>query len=182
MNRRSTQRGFTTTSEKRHANLFAWRSSEGGAKLQRGFTLMIAVLMGSILLAIGSAIYNILSKEVLFSASGRESQFAFYAADGGIECTLYQDYVNDAFAMTNPPDSITCNNETVPVTRTFDSGTGTYTSTFDFSLGTTATDPCVSVTVQRRFSPTRTTIDAAGHNTCVTDNPRRIERSIRITY
>jgi Tfp pilus assembly protein PilX len=176
------QRGFTTTNEKRHANFFAWRSSKGGAKLQRGFTLMIAVLMGSILLAIGSAIYNILSKEVLFSASGRESQFAFYAADAGIECTLYQDYTQDAFKMTGPPATVTCNAQTVPVTRTFDAGTGTYTSTFDFSLGAALTDPCVSVTVRRSFSPTRTTIEAAGHNTCVIDNPRRIERSIRITY
>jgi hypothetical protein len=138
--------------------------------------------MGSVLLAIGSAIYNILSKEVLFSASGRESQFAFYAADAGIECALYWDFKQDAFASDAEQTEVTCNAAAVPLTRTFDAGSGTYTSEFAFSLGSAAADPCVEVVVRRTFSPTRTTIESSGRNTCVEENPRRTERAIRIRY
>lgn len=148
----------------------------------RGFTLLMAVLISSVLLSLGFAIFNIVSKELVLTSSGRESQFAFYAADSGIECALYWDYQHDAFS-TSTPAQPQCAGATVEnYNVSFDSLTDTYTTVFDFSLGSGESDPCVSVTVERQADPKRTTLIAAGYNTCVVANPRRIERAIRVQY
>lgn len=150
--------------------------------MKRGFTLLIAVLVSGILLALGFAIFNIASKELTLSSSGRESQFAFYAADSGIECALYWDYQQDAFSSTSPQQPECAGAEVTNYNVNFDAGSGTYTTTFSFALGPTTADPCTDVTVTRNYTPTRTTVVAAGYNTCVTTNPRRIERAIRVRY
>lgn len=58
---------------------------------QRGFTILFAVLIASILLAIGIAIFDITVRELRLSSVARESQFAIYAAETGVECALYWD-------------------------------------------------------------------------------------------
>lgn len=148
----------------------------------RGFTLLIAVLISGIMLSLGFAIFNIVSKELILTSSGRESQFAFYAADSGIECGLYWDYQRNAFSTSSPQQpecaGVLVDNYNV----SFDSGSGVYTTLFTFSLGESQADPCVDVTVSRQSNPKRTTLIAAGYNTCVAGSPRRIERAIRVQY
>ena len=148
----------------------------------RGFTLLLAVLTSSILLALGFAIFNIINKEVVLTSAGRESQFAFYAADSGVECALYWDFQNNAFATSSPLTDIQCGGASVALTRNYEPIGDTYTTTFSFSLGSTQSDPCSSVEVVRNHNPTRTTIQSSGFNSCVTTNPRRIERAIRVQY
>jgi len=148
----------------------------------RGFTLLIATLVSSILLALGFAIFNIVSKELVLTSSGRESQFAFYAADSGIECGLYWDYQQDAFSSSSPQQPVCAGGAVSDYEVVFDSGTGSYTTTFGFSVGDSIVAPCADVTVVRQYNPTRTTLTASGFNTCVTTNPRRIERAIRVQY
>ncbi len=145
----------------------------------RGFTLLLAVLVSSILLSIGFAIFNILSKEVILSSSGRESQFAFYAADAGIECALYADTALDAFATSSTITEITCGALPSTLTRT-DDGTD-FVTTFTFTSGTGNSAQCVDVVVTRR-NPKRTVIESYGHNTCTLTDPLRLERAIRVTY
>ena len=151
-------------------------------KPQRGFTLLIAVLISGILLSLGVAIFNIVSKEIVLSTSGRESQFAFYASDTGIECALYWDYQQDAFATTSALAEVSCADKDIPLTRDYDAVSDTYTTTFNFSLGTGLASPCSAVEVVREHNPTRTSVESSGFNTCVTTNPRRIERAIRVQY
>src|SRR3989344_881292 len=55
----------------------------------RGFTILFAVLIGSILLAVGIAIFDITVRELRLSSIARESQIAVYNADSGAECALY---------------------------------------------------------------------------------------------
>ncbi|MCF7865386.1 MAG: pilus assembly PilX N-terminal domain-containing protein [Candidatus Pacebacteria bacterium] len=57
----------------------------------RGFTLFIALIVSSLLLAIGFSLSTIILKQLVFANSGKESQLAFYAADSGSECALYWD-------------------------------------------------------------------------------------------
>ncbi len=57
----------------------------------RGFTLFVALVVSSMLLAVGFSLSNIILKQLIFSSSGKESQLAFYAADSGAECALYWD-------------------------------------------------------------------------------------------
>ena len=57
----------------------------------RGFTLFYAVLVTSLLLSLGLAVFNITIKELVLSSDARESQSAFYAADTALECALFWD-------------------------------------------------------------------------------------------
>lgn len=57
----------------------------------RGFTIFFAVLVGSLALAIGLSIYELLVRELELSQVATQSQFAIYAADTGAECALYWD-------------------------------------------------------------------------------------------
>ena len=58
-------------------------------KQQKGFTLLYAVLVSSIVLSASLSIINIALKQHKLSALSRESQVAFYAANTGIDCALY---------------------------------------------------------------------------------------------
>ena len=56
---------------------------------KEGFTLFIAVIVTSLLLAIGLSISSIILKQLLLSSNGQNSQYAFYAADAATECALF---------------------------------------------------------------------------------------------
>lgn len=83
---------------------------------QRGFTILLAALVASLVLSLGLSIVVIVRKSITLSSIGRDSQFAFYAADSGAECALYWDIRHDHFDEGAPPTDITCNGQTVSVT------------------------------------------------------------------
>lgn len=58
---------------------------------KKGFTLLFAILVSVLVLAVGASMISIALKQVILSGAGRESQYAFYAANTGIECALYWD-------------------------------------------------------------------------------------------
>jgi hypothetical protein len=129
------------------------------------------------LLAISVAIFNIAIKEIRLSAAARESQFAFYAADTGIECALYWDIQQNGFdPLGTVSPTIDCLGGPISVTSTG----GFSTSTFRIDL---APEPyCADVSVGKHNNPRLTLIEARGYNTCATGDPRRVERAIRASY
>jgi len=155
----------------------------------RGFTLFVAIVVMGTLLLVAAGIVSLAVRQALISASGRESQNAFYAADTGIECALYWDVQNpagvSAFASTTPPgpNSITCNGDSAVVGGLGGAGfydPVTHVFQFDFSP-----DPlCATVSVNKQYvsGVFRTTIESRGYNTCDLTNPRRVERAIRARY
>ena len=82
-----------------------------------GFTLLIAILVIGIVLAIGLSILNITLKEYILSGIARESAIALNAADAGMECALYWDRSSngDKFDVGAPALSITCMGKTIAV-------------------------------------------------------------------
>jgi len=54
--------------------------------------LLYAVMTSTIILAVGVSIISIALKQLSISTLGRESQYAFYAANTGAECALYWDF------------------------------------------------------------------------------------------
>ena len=48
----------------------------------KGYALILSIVVSSVVLSIGLSLLNIVQKEIILSATGRDSQFAFYAADG----------------------------------------------------------------------------------------------------
>lgn len=57
----------------------------------KGFTLLFAVLISSMVLIVGASIITIALKQNFLSGSARESQYAFYASNSGLECAMYWD-------------------------------------------------------------------------------------------
>lgn len=149
-----------------------------------GFTLLLAVLVAGLLLSIGLAIFNITIKELLLASIGRESQFAFYAADTGTECALYWDLQEDAFA-TSTGSQISCGGQIAVVPGTDDPATvggNGFGVASVFQIDFAPEPYCATVAVTKFEDPSRTTVESRGFNSCDTGNPRRVERAIRVQY
>ena len=169
----------------------------------RGFTLFIAVIVSSLFLAIGFSLASLSVKQQIISSIGKESQFAFYAADTGIECALYWDFKlggeNNAFATStdstdpNPPlpTDLPCNNQNIAATWSIEHLTDRATTTFAFNFldpDPTKSNPyCAVVKVGKNGLVT--TIESRGYNnasvsgsSCLSSNPRTVERAVRVSY
>src|SRR3989344_3375071 len=146
---------------------------------EKGFTILFAVLTASLLLAIGISIFNVTYKELLLSSSARDSQSAIYAADTGVECALYWDK-NNYFATGTGQRAIQCAGQN-SVFLTYPTLPATSTFGLEF-LEEGNTKPCVVVSVGKYDDPTRTILISRGYNTCDTTNPRRVERTLRVSY
>ncbi len=72
---------------------------------KKGFSILFASLVASLVLAIGLAILRITIKQITLASAGRESQHAFYAADTGTECALYLDYNYGGEVSSDPTTS-----------------------------------------------------------------------------
>ena len=150
----------------------------------RGFTLLIAVVLTSVLLSVGLALLDIALKQVTWSSTARQSQYAFYAADSAMECALFWDQQQNAFGYGAPLSSIRCATVDMPVTSSISGGM----QTSEFSV------PCpggVSATVTVYKSGGSATCNAgtaknclyaSGYNLCNATDPKRIERGLKVFY
>jgi len=173
--------------------------------------LLFAVLISSLLLSIGIAILDLTLKEFLLSSAGRESQFAFYAADDAMECALYWDHnvpgagglvtSGSSFATsTGSTGYITASNEAslkcngLAITNlSVNPGSNTADTSFDVSYAVPSAEnvidrPCAAVDVSKTSTTTinglvtATQIETRGYDTCDTSNPNQTERGIQTNY
>jgi Tfp pilus assembly protein PilX len=153
-------------------------------RAQAGFTLLLAALIASIVLALGSSIFTIAQKQVKLSTLGRDSQFAFYTADTGAECALYWDVRYNLFSTTTTATSATCDGR--PLTITGIGASFPYTARFQIDLFTDqSTGYCTEVTVTKDIANPHTVIHADGYNvTCAAkdSNARALQRSVELQY
>ncbi len=169
-------------------------------KNNKGYTLLFAVIVSSIILSVGISIMSIGRKEFQLAVASRDSVSAFYAADTGFECALNQD---NYFATTSTAGfSITCLNQSITIFPTFpntfpggNDGTGLFT--FDLRMGANS-KACAKVSVLKYYALDTTLnsmvptsrIESKGYNvgwstannTCSVNSPNRVERAIRYTY
>lgn len=74
----------------------------------KGFALLLALIVSSVVLAIGVSILRVSINQINLSATARESEFAFQAAHAGVDCMWYWrnqesvDYVSILSATPNP--------------------------------------------------------------------------------
>src|SRR3989344_7656964 len=84
---------------------------------KRGFALLIAVIFMSVMLSFGLALGSLSYKQQVLASSAIQSQYAFYAADAGLECALYADQQENRFAYppSAPPSApaMTCDGSAV---------------------------------------------------------------------
>ncbi len=90
------------------------RKTENGKKPEAGFALLIAIIFMSVMLSFGLALGSLGYKQQVLASSATASQYAFYAADAGLECALYADQRLNAFSYIlhnagNPPAVTICN-------------------------------------------------------------------------
>ncbi|MFA7309653.1 MAG: hypothetical protein WC050_02000 [Candidatus Paceibacterota bacterium] len=154
---------------------------------KRGFTLLLAALVSSIVLSLGSSIFLIAKKQITLSSIGRDSQFAFYAADTGAECALYWDVRYDAFGTTTLAAVPTCDGKELNAaveSGTF--GTRPYVVEFRINLfSDQSTGYCTDVTIYKNTSNPYTVIHADGYSTtceAMGTNNRALQRSVELHY
>lgn len=167
----------------------------------RGFTIFFAMLVGSLALSVGLAIYDLTVRELDLSATATQSQYAIYAADTGAECALYWDFkctlgpctsngaAKSAFATSTrsvtPISGVVCSGQDVSAAPwTINAVANAATTTFNLSF---APQPyCATVQVIKSTSPSTgimlTTVTSHGFNTCVSGAPNRLERVLQVTY
>ncbi len=167
-------------------------------KKDKGFTLLISIIVTSALLIVSFVVINIALKQLILASAGEESQYAFYSADAGTECAVYWDLKGSTTGALSPFDpsttgTITCNNQTIttnsqsgatavptlPVNKSSLIGGGGANLTSIFWLSFTKGCTIVQVTKNADGS---TTVDSRGYNTCSPTAARRFERGVTLTY
>lgn len=130
---------------------------------KRGVALLIAILVSSVMLAVGLGVYQRTYKSLLFSSFWKQSQVAFGAADGGLECALYHDI--------RPAGAVNCFGVLI--------GTWIPGNSGNFEVATPG-GGCARVTITKGAM---TLIESRGYNdACGSTNPRRVERGLKIEY
>lgn len=136
----------------------------------KGFVILFTILIAAIIMVIGLGIYSIATREKVLSGTAREAQYAFFAADAGVECALFIEHLDQTAAQkvfapgsTTP---FTCGDEI----RTLEGGgQGTITSSYVFMiLVDRVKKTCAQVSVFDTMlgtTPARRII-AQGYNVC----------------
>lgn len=135
---------------------------------------------------------TVAQKEVVLASVGRDSQYAFYAADSGSECALYWDF-RGAFDPDSPTRDVQCSlqlvGEYVPSisANQNDLVVGGQGLGVASNLQFEQNGRCVKVAIVKEDvggGDIRTSIDSRGYNLpCSnTTSPRRLERAVRLTY
>ncbi len=150
-------------------------------KKTRGFVILFAVTLSSILLAIALGIANIAVKEIKFSTSAKDTNDAFLAADTGAECALFYDRINPSNNAFTGTATISCAGASITL-----SGSSPSWSFIVLGLGNSA-QGCAKVSVVKSgSSPVVTTVTSKGYNVgdanCNGTSSNRVEREIKVTY
>lgn len=69
-------------------------------KKDKGYVLLLAVLISSIILAMSLGIFSISLKEVMLATFARDSVRAFAASSRGLECAMFMDRINQHTAYS----------------------------------------------------------------------------------
>ncbi|MEI8327924.1 MAG: hypothetical protein WCG02_02195 [Candidatus Taylorbacteria bacterium] len=163
---------------------------------QAGYTLLFAVLTASLVLGVAAFILSVSRAQFILASAARESTYAIYAADSGIECAAA---AAASISTSSPSGSVTCAGQsavlvTFPNLMVASVGTlyNFYTSApIYLNLGESR---CAKITFVKGFSGAGATgdlvtqIESRGYNFCDlsnkpdTANPKVVERAIRLTY
>lgn len=149
-------------------------------KNKKGFVILFALMLSSVILAISLGVSNIALKEIAFSTSAQGTNDAFFASDTGAECALYHDRTDiNAFPISGTVGAVSCS------TNESGSGDGS-TATYNFTatgLGSQG-QSCAKVTIIKELG--KTVITSKGYNvgdsSCNSTSLNRVERELEITY
>jgi hypothetical protein len=166
-------------------------------KLNKGFALLYAIAIVSVLVAVALGITQISYNEVKFNTSAQSTNDAFFAADVGAECALYYDGggtpagSENVFTYNNPNPTPAppyhCAGNLITISTVANSNVWYLTVPRLNSAGT----GCASVKIDKSITPGSTQITSDGYNngsggsslnwTC---NPtaNTVDRQLQVTY
>lgn len=165
--------------------------------MNKGYTLLFAVLITSVVLSISVSVLNISRKEVILSGAARDSFSSVYMADGAIECAIAYDIKLGKPVNTT---SLNCGYGISSVSQDLQAG---QVQKFTFHMSPAQqiqniesgdySYPCAVVTVTRypEGHPNYgTVIEARGYNagwnpvsqSCSAVHPKKVERAFRYYY
>lgn len=151
-------------------------------KNKKGFALLFAVLVVSVIATVAFGLASIIYKQKLLTSVAVDSGKAFYMADSGMECTLYN--LSQVSTQATPlvcldPSptssigilSLTQNNgPIVPNSQYIDSSRiGNINACFTIEPLFDITSAFVSAKVR-------------GYSTCNTNSPRHLERTLQVFF
>jgi Tfp pilus assembly protein PilE len=148
----------------------------------RGFTLLIALILTSVILSVALSLIDITYKQTLLATTSRQSGQAFYNADAAMECALYADQTLNQFMYDfSGTPSISCQGLSV-TSLVATQSSGIRTTTFNIPCSASpGAGSNGSVTVYKdQTGPT--SIYALGYSNCSSADPHRIERGLRASY
>lgn len=148
---------------------------------EKGFTVLLAALVASLVLSLGISVFAIAQKQLILASTGRNSQYAFYAADTAAECALYWDLRHDMGSTTAPVTPITCDDDSAIDVDEVDSLP--YPVVFEFEFEPNGN--CAQVTMTKNTVHPRTLIRADGFSVpCaqITTSARVLQRSVELSY
>ena len=151
---------------------------------QRGFALLIAVVLSSVALVLGISLLDIAYKQVLLASTAKQSHYAFYVADAALECALYHDQQLNTFGYTNSVSAsdITCEGRAANssgFSSVRDTGSQVLVTSFGLSCAGGGENARVDV---YKYSSGQTYIYARGYNSCNASDTRRVERGLKVSY
>ncbi len=179
------------------------------ARQSEGYTLLFAVIVSILLLSIGAFILSVSRKEFILSSSSRDSVYAFYAADSGLECAI--ENLTYLATSTFNPSAVTCGGNmsgssgiSTPTLQLFSGNSGTTTFyMLTGSSGSTAQQTqsgvasCATIQVGQYYDSGGglvTIITSRGNNIgwkatgggngtgdCSITGPRKVERALQYT-
>lgn len=150
-------------------------------KNKKGFVILFTVALSSIILAITMSVIEISFKEINFSTEAKDTNDAFFAADAGAECVLFNDKLDsNSFVELGGSGKVTCLGNDITLTGTYPSWTFVIPN-----LGNNGAS-CAVVSVNKSGScGFNTCIVSKGYNkgspTCTTTT-NTIERQLELSY
>jgi hypothetical protein len=173
---------------KRRQGIFLAAGSWQLKARNRGFTLLLAALVSSIVLSLGASIFILAKKEVTLSSLGRDSQYAFYGADQAAECALYWDARWQYFATTTPDSFLPPDNDPTCDGQSWTpeggartggaSGTYPYTVTFQYEPTSAGVSYCATVHVLKCDGPIGPWNPQTSSATCTSATPSVIHTTV----
>ena len=158
------QKAKSKNEEKSNLSIFNFQFSISG-----GYTLLFAMIVASVVLAIGVSLLTISRKEFVLSSSATNSSASFYAADSGINCAEYWNNSGDEFGTSSLSRSpifcsnvqgvsaatVSGSNNVTSITLPTGALSPAYEFTFNtpFSIDGTTVQGCARVTVDKYYAP-----------------------------
>ncbi len=161
-------------------------------KYSRGYTLLFAVITATVVLGVAAFILGISRKQSILASVARESTYAIYAADSGIECAVA---ASSGMSSSSQPD-ILCNGQVVSAgtTTALPLPGATQVQSWAYSAISLTGGQCAIViltTARNSRGDPEIILDSRGYNVCKTSGgilvpdsagSRTVERAQRVIY